>query len=155
MYLRTVKVSRKGGDPYEYIRLVEGYREGGKVKQRVVANLGKKDDLAPHLDALVRLLAGEKSTDTLRAEGIEAISAWDWGPVLALRTLWHELNLDNILDRLERKTTAERAKLADRAFVLVASRLISPGSEHALANWLETDYVCDRRGRRWRQRRCS
>ena len=57
MYLRTVKVRGKGGAVYEYVRLVEGYREGGKVKQRVVVNLGKKDVLAPHLDALVRLLA--------------------------------------------------------------------------------------------------
>ena len=24
-----------------------------------------------------------------------------------------------------------------------------PGSEHALAQWLETDFVCDRHGRRW------
>ena len=39
--------------------------------------------------------------------------------------------------------------LADRAFVLVANRLSCPGSEHHLASWLETDYVCDRDGKRW------
>ena len=36
---------------------------------------------------------------------------------------------------------------ADRAFVLIANRLIGPASEHGLAGWLETDFVCDRRGR--------
>jgi transposase len=38
---------------------------------------------------------------------------------------------------------------ADRAFVLVANRLIRPASEHRLAGWLETDFLCDRRGRRF------
>jgi hypothetical protein len=33
--------------------------------------------------------------------------------------------------------------------VLVANRLMAPGSEHGLARWLETDFVCDRAGRRW------
>ncbi|CAB4243617.1 protein of unknown function [Methylacidimicrobium sp. AP8] len=45
--------------------------------------------------------------------------------------------------------------LAERAFVLVVNRLLSPGSEHALAQWLETDYVPDGRGERirpvWKQ----
>ena len=38
---------------------------------------------------------------------------------------------------------------ADRAFVLIANRLIRPASEHRLAGWLETDFLCDRRGRRF------
>jgi transposase len=32
---------------------------------------------------------------------------------------------------------------------LIANRLVRPLSEHALAGWLETDYVCDRVGRRY------
>jgi transposase len=39
--------------------------------------------------------------------------------------------------------------LSDRALVLVASRLSAPTSEHGLGRCLETDLVCDRRGRRW------
>src|SRR5207249_1634868 len=38
---------------------------------------------------------------------------------------------------------------SDRALVLVANRLCAPTSEHGLARWLETDFVCDRAGRRW------
>jgi transposase len=33
--------------------------------------------------------------------------------------------------------------------VLIANRLIRPASEHGLAGWLETDFVCDRKGRRF------
>jgi transposase len=36
-----------------------------------------------------------------------------------------------------------------RALALIANRLVRPVSEHALAGWLETDYVCDRVGRRY------
>jgi hypothetical protein len=35
---------------------VESFREGDKVKQRIVAHLGRKDLLAPHLDQGKRIL---------------------------------------------------------------------------------------------------
>ena len=152
MFLRTVKVRAQGDTFYEYLRLVEAYRENGQRKHRIVLNLGRKDLLAPHVDRLVELLTGELPEPRyVRAEEVEPVAAWDWGPVLALRTLWHELDLDAILDRLE-PPSSQRVALADRAFVLVANRLICPGSEHAVASWLETDYVCDRKGRRWTAR---
>lgn len=164
MFLRTVKVRAKGDTFYEYLRLVEAYRENGQRKHRTVLNLGRKDLLAPHVDRLVELLTGEApDPGYVRAEEVEPVAAWDWGPVLALRSLWRELDFEAILDRLE-PPSDHRVPLADRAFVLVANRLICPGSEHALASWLETDYVCDRQGRRWtpqwreekqRRRSCS
>ncbi|MCP5039633.1 MAG: IS1634 family transposase, partial [bacterium] len=127
----------------------EAYRENGQRKHRTVLNLGRKDLLAPHVDRLVELLTGElPDSGHICADDVEPVAAWDWGPVLALRTLWRELDLDAILDRLE-PPSDHRVPLADRAFVLVANRLICPGSEHALASWLETDFVCDRKGRRW------
>jgi len=59
MFLRTVKAAGGQGVQHEYVRLVEAYREDGRAKQRVVCNLGRKDLLAAHLDALIRLLRGE------------------------------------------------------------------------------------------------
>jgi len=43
MYLRTIKVRSSSGALNEYVRVVEAYRDGGKVKQRTLANLGRKD----------------------------------------------------------------------------------------------------------------
>jgi transposase len=54
------------------------------------------------------------------------------------------LGLQAILDRI-----APGGQLSDRALALVANRLTEPTSEHGLARWLETDFVCDRSGRRW------
>ena len=61
MYLRTVRAKSADGVELEYVRLVEAYWENGQSKQRVVANLGRKDLLAPHLESLIKLLGGEKT----------------------------------------------------------------------------------------------
>jgi transposase len=151
MYPRTVKVRSSSGTVNEYVRLVEAYREDGKVKQRVVADLGRKDLLIEVLPKLKRLLTGDDGS-----EGDPAIvDASTWGPVLVIRALFEQLNLWGIFD--EYLGRAKGVPFADRAFVLIANRLIAPASEHGLAGWLETDFVCDRNGRRfiphWHQRR--
>jgi len=141
MYLRTTKVKRAGGRVDEYIRLVESYWNQGSPRHRIICNLGRKDLLQPHAEALLRLLKGQERADAVEAE---AIGAWDWGPFLVARHLWRELGLEAILDRI-----ACAEELSDRALALVANRLTRPSSEHGLARWLESDFVCDRAGRRW------
>jgi transposase len=149
MFLRIVKAAGGAGVQHEYVRLVEAYREDGKNKQRVVCHLGRKDLLAAHLDALIRLLRGEPAAPSAtRGGAVHALGAWDWGPVLVARTLWREFDLDAILGAHGR-SRPDGVTLAERAFVLVANRLCAPSSEHGLARWLETDFVCDRHGRRW------
>src|SRR6516165_8765352 len=69
--------------------------------------------------------------------------------VLAARRMWSDLGLDTTLDQLARPDRREVVRLSDRALVLVANRLTAPASEHALAQWLESDFVCDRCGRRF------
>jgi hypothetical protein len=161
MYLRTVKAKGADGVELEYIRLVEAYWDNGRSKQRVVANLGRKDLLAPHLESLIKLLGGKqtKASSLNGAEAIEPTQAACWGPMLVARSLWRELGLESILDGLASKTNRVQKgaglPLADRVLVLVANRLCRPGSEHALAQWLESDFVCGRDGKRilprWKQ----
>lgn len=152
MFLRLVRAAGGQGVKHEYVRVVEAYRENGKTRHRTVINLGRRDLLAKHLDLdkLSRLLHGGASGDqALRREAIEAVGAWDWGPMLVARQLWCELGLQATLDRLAGPVRRDAVALGDRALVLVANRLAAPGSEHGLARWLDTDFVCDRRGRRW------
>ena len=160
MYLRTVRAKGVEGVEFEYIRLVEAYWENGHSKQRVIANLGRKDLLAPHLESLIELLGGgQRTKGSSAAERIEATFAACWGPMLVARWLWRELGLENILDGLASKTNrvqkAGRLPFADRVLVLVANRLCRPSSEHALGQWLESDFVCGRDGKRivarWKQ----
>ena len=147
MYPRTVKVRSTSGAVNEYVRVVEAYRDGGKVKQRVVADLGRKDLLIAILPKLRRLLAGDTAIESLDPAVPHVVDASTWGPVLVLRALFDQLGLWSILD--QHLGHAKGVPFADRAFVLIANRLIAPASEHGLAGWLETDFVCDRQGRRF------
>jgi hypothetical protein len=88
MYPRTVKVRSKSGTVNEYVRIVEAYREGGKVKQRVVADLGRKDLLLEVLPKLRKLLAGEAAGDAADPAQLKVGDASTWGPVLVVRTLF-------------------------------------------------------------------
>jgi len=152
---RTVKVRSSSGSIHEYIRIVEAYREDGKVKQRVVADLGRKDLLVDVLPKLRRLLTGDTDIESGDLAAPHVGDASNWGPVLVVRALFDQLGLWSILD--QHLGRAKGVPFADRAFALVANRLIAPASEHGLAGWLETDFVCDRQGRRfiphWHQRR--
>jgi transposase len=155
MYPRTVKVRSQNGTVHEYVRVVEAYRDAGKVKQRVVADLGRKDLLLEVLPKLRRLLTGDADGPSGDRADPQVLDTADWGPVLVVRALFDQLGLWAILD--QELGRAKGVPFADRAFVLVADRLIAPASEHGLAGWLETDFVCDRQGRRflphWHRRR--
>jgi transposase len=146
MYLRTTRVKRPDGHVDEYIRLVESHWNDGSPRHRIICNLGRKDLLAPHADALLHILKGEEKPAA--NQDADAIGAWDWGPMLVGRHFWQELGLQGIIDGLA-KATADREELSDRALALAVNRLCEPTSEHGIARWLETDYVCDRKGERW------
>jgi transposase len=147
MFLRTTKVKRSDGKVDEYIRLVESDWNNGSPRHRVICNLGRKELLAPHAEALLRLLQGKEKTKVANQEAT-AVGAWDWGVMLAARHFWQQLGLQEIIDSLAKKPGLGR-ELADRALALVTNRLCEPTSEHGMARWLETDFVCDRWGRRW------
>ena len=127
--MRTVKVPSSSGTVHEYVRVVESYRQQGKVKQRTIADLGRKDLLLAMLPELERVLTGrpklEGSDDD---EDLDDVEAATWGPVLVVRTLFEQLGLWQIFDR--HMGRARTVAFADRAFVLIANRLIYPQSRN-------------------------
>jgi transposase len=159
MFIRSVKVPSSNGNVLEYIRIVGSVREHGKVKQQVIANLGRRDTLEAVLPLLNRFLKGEEDPQRLAQqlgrEGlIEVLDASTWGPMLVARHFFGQLGLWPLLDAGRRwpKLLPEEDPADDwvsRVLVLITSRLVRPASEHGLAEWLETDYVCDRAGRRY------
>jgi hypothetical protein len=128
----------------EYLYLVEGYREGGRVRQRVIANLGRADLLAPHAAQLLALLRPYLTEPVSSLREAAAPEALTYGPPVVARQPWDALGLPRVL------TQHCGQDVAERAWVLVAHRLLHPGSEHALAWWLEESYVTDAQGCRWR-----
>ena len=143
MFLRLVRATVSKGVKREYVRVVEAYRDAtAELRHHTIINLGRRDLLARHLDLdkLARLLHGDARADrAVRRAGVAAIGAWDWGPVLTVRQLWNELGLDHVVAQGGGRGRGDGVSLSERALVLVANGLASPGSEHALAQWLETD----------------
>jgi len=139
-------VNRAG--PYEYLRILETYYEKGKHKQRVVANLGRLDQIRDDLPKLLKDLSRFAREPLVAPDDLQPVEALPWGPVLLARHLYEELGLPRILGE-HCSSPRRRLDVAETAFVLVANRLSDPRSEHGLARWLEAMYVCDRAGRRW------
>jgi hypothetical protein len=136
------------------VHIVEAYRDDGVPKQRMVVDLGRLDVLREVFRKLQKLLQGDNDFNSESSADLKILDASTWGPVLAVRTLFDQLGLWEILDQSLGRT--KDISFTDRAFVLIANRLVRPTSEHDLAGWLETDFVCDRFGRRfmpnWRKR---
>ena len=94
MFIRSVKVPSSSGVVHEYVRIVASVRENGRVKQKVIANLGRRDTLEAVLPMLNRFLQGEDDEQRqlakqLAEEGsIEVLDASTWGPMLVTRHLF-------------------------------------------------------------------
>lgn len=131
------KITRSGGR--EYLQLVEGYRnEQGKVRHRVVANLGRLEDLTPaKLDPLI----GGLNRALGRAENpaflVEIESSKAYGNVFALHELWNDLGFGRALGRALRSS---RRQIHVEALVraMVFNRLCDPTSKLGCLRWLDT-----------------
>lgn len=131
------KITQSGGR--RYLQLVEGFRdEGGKVRHRVVANLGRIDDLTPQkLDPLInglnRVLGRAENTSS----EVISESARAYGDVFALHELWKDLGFDRALNRALR---SGKRKLDVEALVraMVFNRLCAPDSKLGCLRWLDT-----------------
>ncbi len=147
MFARISRISR-GDTEYQYLQIGEAYRENGRPKQRLVANLGRLDLLGDRLDDLVSSLRKYCRKQFTLPDEMTCKQALPWGTVLLARHLWEQMNLGEIIGKLC-PSRRKRYEAAEMAFVLVANRLCEPCSEHGLARWLEHTFVCDRHGRRW------
>lgn len=145
--ITEVKSKRK---TYQYLRIVENSRENGRVRQHVLANLGRLDQLEGKLGPLLASLARHTKADVCSVGDLRAELALPWGPVLLARHLYDHVGLGKILRRACHDTRSRRQfDVCETAFVLIANRLCDPRSEHGLARWLENTYVCDAAGKRW------
>jgi hypothetical protein len=142
MFVRTKRVNN-GGTVYEYLQIVETQRVNGRPCQRVIASLGRLDDLVAsgNLDQLIRGFMAHSKTLKLvgdyRAGDLAAQSDRVWGPVLVFERIWQDLGLPEVLRQLvkgrELSFDFERA-----VFAIALQRILAPGSDRAGARWVET-----------------
>jgi transposase len=143
MFVRTKVFKNKDGSTRTYLQLVTTERVGSKVRQRVVANLGRLDELqeAGAIDRLIQHLArfSKKQCVLDKVRQIEAKQAKTWGPVLIFRRLWEELRLSATFERLLERTEVE-TDFEEAAFAMVLNRLLDPMSKLRVSEWIKTIY---------------
>ena len=134
MYTR---ITTSGGR--SYLQLVEGHRDAeGKVRIKVVANLGRLDRLTPgKLDPLINGLNRAVGRLENTANEITHEPAQGFGDVFALHELWKQLGFDRALGRAVR---SGKRKLDVEALVraMVFNRLCDPTSKLGCLRWLDT-----------------
>ena len=146
MFVRIKKSGSKKA-PHVYLQIVESYRDGKSVRQRVIATLGRLDHLkaAGQIDGLVRSLA--RFSDTLRVltaakdPKITTCKAKQWGPALIFEKLWQKQGLPMVIDRLATNRRF-RYDIERAVFALAIQRLCQPGSDLQGSHWLQT-VECD------------
>ncbi len=142
MFFRT-----KTSGPRTYLQVVENRWEGGRSRQRVVATLGRLDQLqeSGQLDAL--LASGARLARSVlliseHAQGqLPTISVRHIGPALVFQRLWELTGCRHVIGQLLKGRRFEFA--VERAvFFTVLHRLFDPGSDRAAEKW-RGDYEID------------
>src|ERR1700739_884464 len=90
--------------PYTYVYLVENVREEGRTKQRIIANLGRKEvvvargDLDRLTRSVVRLAQRSMVLSLVEGEAPPNARCQRIGPALLFERLWHEVGCRAVLE---------------------------------------------------------
>ena len=130
---------KKSGN-YHYVQVVHNQRVDGRVRQRVIATLGRLDVLKESgqveqlLESLARLSDHAAVLNALKANQITPRATVHLGPPLVFEKLWQELGIPNILQRLleGRRFTFPVERVI---FITVLHRLFTSGSDRAAEQW--------------------
>ena len=142
MFVR-VKNVQANGRRYQYLQVVENFREGERVRQRILGSLGRLDELLASGDlerVITQLVEQCPSVRLLRAEQagtLQVLSDQSWGPVLVFDRLWEELGLKALLQQLVRGVAFDFERMI---FAQVLQRFLEPGSDLRGSKWIDTVY---------------
>ena len=141
MFFRAKKSGSKN-TPLHYLQVVESYRDGTSVRQRVIATLGRLNQLkaSGQIDGLVQSLA--RFSETLRVISasrdpkISSCKAKSWGPALVFDRLWNQQGLGDLIASLS-SPRKFHFDLERAVFALALQRLCEPGSDLQGSQWLQ------------------
>lgn len=140
MFART----KKSGN-YQYLQIVENRKEKGKSKQRVIATIGRLDQLQDkdRIEPLVRSLSrfSERTMLVLSGKSDVLADAKKIGPALIFERLWERTGIKKAIKRALKERSfqfdVERA-----IFLTVLHRLMVSGSDRFCNRW-HKDYVIE------------
>ena len=133
----------KKSGKHQYLQIVENHKEKGKVRQQVIATIGRMDRLQEkdRVETLIRSLSrfSERAMMILSGKSDISADARSIGPVLIFDRLWRESGIQNAIRKLlsgrKFEFDVERA-----IFLTVLHRLMVSGSDRFCEKW-RRDYL--------------
>ena len=137
MFVRVKKVG-----PYQYLQIAQNRREGKRVKQSIIATLGRLDTLTASgaIDQLLRsaarfaerlMVLAEHCTDAHHPPDATVVSV---GPALIFERLWRETGCQEVVRRLL-GTRRHHFDVERAVFMTVLHRLMVSGSDRSALQW--------------------
>lgn len=128
MHLKVVKAGN-----YEYVRLVESYRENGVVKHKVILNLGRKDIIEgnPSFQRLAQRLTQIAHGPSTKSQVLGNFSEGElrnYGFV-AYCKIWQLFQLDKFFTEFKKQQTKVKFDLNSVCFLMTVQHLLSPQSK--------------------------
>jgi hypothetical protein len=142
MFFRAKKSGSKER-PHEYLQVVESYRDGKTVRQRILATLGRLDHLKASgqiealMESLSRFSERLRVISATRDPKITSCTAKLWGPPLVFGKLWERQRLPEVIHPLAAGRRFGFA-IERTSFALALQRLCEPGSDLQGSQWLKT-----------------
>ena len=137
MFVRVKKVG-----PYQYLQIAQNRREGKRVKQSIIATLGRLDKLTASgaIDQLLRsaarfaerlMVLAEHSSDAHDSPDATVVSI---GPALIFERLWRETGCQAVVRTLL-ATRHHHFDVERAVFMTVLHRLMVSGSDRSALQW--------------------
>ena len=129
MFVRVVKFNN-----ISYLKIVKSFRENGKVKQKVIANLGRLDSLVKNgVDKVVKKIEGylgeknDSDNNKVDINTLTEIERVNYGFV-AYKKIWNYFDLDNILEDISSNKKI-KYDIVNSVFSMVINKLLNPSSK--------------------------
>lgn len=133
MFLKTC-ITKRGDKTYRHYQIVKSYRDSGKTKHKVLANLGSLSQKS--IDTLIRGFNRLKERPlTLKEAELRSKKILAYGDVQVLINLWNRLRISQIITKHLKATSKVSFDVSTYALLMTLHRLTCPASKLALTDW--------------------
>ena len=127
MFIKTTKSKN-----YTYLQLVESYREDGRVRHKVIANLGRLDQLLEDdtLQTIGSKLLSLSESPLVNLNDVSELERLCYGHIV-YEKLWNKLGIDKILEQLRKESRGAQFQfdLCETILYTVAHKLLRGDSK--------------------------
>lgn len=138
MFIKKCK-SVKNGKPYFNYQIAHSYRQNGKVKHKLIANLGVLSD--KNIDSLITGLQKIKNQPLpLEEAQRQCLQVLHFAELQILASLWDQLHISEIIRSFRPSLGKISFDLIPYLKLMTFYRFLHPGSELSLAIWFRDIY---------------